>query len=319
MSEDRPTLLITGGTGFLGRHFALSQKQKYNIILTGRNNTQNVYAEEFSGCPVIPMDVTNIESVRDVFSQVRPQIVVHAAATKFVNLAEIHPMEAVSTNVLGSQNVARVAIEKEVGIVVASSTDKASPPVTNTYGLSKSLMERMFCALKDKTPTKFCSVRHGNILWSSGSVFHLWKKMSETKGVIKSTRVNMTLYFYSINEAIDLLAVAIDNIESLNGKILCRNMKSASIRQVLDVWTEHFGGKWEAAPKRLGERDDEFLVGASECDFASRINFNDLQYYIIDFHEISKNPLLEPVVSASASSYSRKEILQWFTDYKYTF
>ena len=116
---------------------------QYDITLTGRNNKQNLFAEKFTGCRVLPMDVANIEAVRDTFSEVRPNVVIHAAATKFVDLAERQPMECVDVNVTGSQNVARVSVEKAVEIVIGISTDKATPPVRNIYGLRHLYMKQM--------------------------------------------------------------------------------------------------------------------------------------------------------------------------------
>src|SRR5947209_6084723 len=95
------TILITGGTGFLGKRLGLALKDRASVYLTGRNNKQNMRAEHFTGCAVLPMDVSNIESVRDVFLEVKPEIVIHAAATKFVDLAERQPMECVDVNVTG--------------------------------------------------------------------------------------------------------------------------------------------------------------------------------------------------------------------------
>src|SRR5262245_26158630 len=130
-------VLITGGTGFLGKHLGRRLKgDGYHVVLGARNNKQNFEAQAFSGCEVIPLDVTNIESVRDAVIRVRPNIIIHAAATKFVDLAERQPLECVDVNILGSENVARVAIDKEVDAVLGISTDKASPPVRNLYGLS---------------------------------------------------------------------------------------------------------------------------------------------------------------------------------------
>src|SRR5688500_1638163 len=163
-----------------------------------------MHAEQFSGCRVLPMDVANIESVRDVFTEVKPDVVIHAAATKFVDLAERQPMECVDVNVVGSQNVARVAVEKAVQKVVGISTDKASPPVRNTYGLSKALMERVFCSMNGKTDTRFVSVRYGNVAWSTGSVLPIWKKMHETTGVIGTTGPDMRRFFFTVDEAVKL-------------------------------------------------------------------------------------------------------------------
>src|ERR1700694_5619512 len=131
----KETLLITGGTGFLGKRLGLALKDQYNVVLAGRNNKQNILASGFTGCTVLPMDVVTIEAVRDVFVEARPQIVIHAAATKFVDLAERQPMECVDVNVLGSQNVVRIAVDRKAQAVIGISTDKAAPPVRNTYGL----------------------------------------------------------------------------------------------------------------------------------------------------------------------------------------
>ena len=82
------TILITGGTGFLGRRLGLALKNDYRVILTGRNNKQNFMAQKFTGCEVLPLDISNIEAVRDVVNETRPDIIIHAAATKFVDLAK---------------------------------------------------------------------------------------------------------------------------------------------------------------------------------------------------------------------------------------
>ena len=124
-------ILITGGSGFLGRNLAISLKNEYDVYLASRNNKQNFIASKLTNCISLPMDVTNIESVRDVFSEIKPDIVIHCAATKFVDLCEKYPMETVDVNVLGSQNVARVSIENNVDIVIGISTDKACPPIRN--------------------------------------------------------------------------------------------------------------------------------------------------------------------------------------------
>src|ERR671939_182735 len=88
-----------------------------------RKNAQNALVQEFTGCEVLPLDIVNIESVRDAFNETRPAIVIHAAATKYVDLAERQPMECVDVNILGSQNVARVAVERGAQTVIGISTD----------------------------------------------------------------------------------------------------------------------------------------------------------------------------------------------------
>ena len=139
-------ILITGGTGFLGKRLALALKDTHEVIISGRNNKQSFLAEKMTGVRVIPLDVTNIESVRDAINEVQPDVIIHAAATKFVDLSEKQPMECTDINVIGSQNVARAAVDKGIKSVIGISTDKAAPPIRNIYGLSKAMMERIFCS-----------------------------------------------------------------------------------------------------------------------------------------------------------------------------
>ncbi|MEQ8909957.1 MAG: SDR family NAD(P)-dependent oxidoreductase [Vicingaceae bacterium] len=303
-------VLITGGTGFLGRRLALAMQSNYKVVLTGRNNKQNAFAAKFTGCEVIPMDIANIEAVRDAFTEVKPDIVIHAAATKFVDLAEKQPMECVDVNVIGSQNVARVAVEKDVEEVIGISTDKAAPPVRNTYGLTKALMERVFCSMNGKAKTKFCCVRYGNVAWSTGSVLTIWKKMHEETGVIGTTGPEMRRFFFTVDEAVKLVLTAIDNIDELQGQVLSREMKAAQIEDLLQTWTKHLGGKYEKIEGRPGERNDEFLIGDTELPYTAVKDFEGVKHYIISFNQKAKTPLKEVFSSANADRLSEKEMLE---------
>ena len=306
----KETVVITGGTGFLGKHLGRSLADKYNVVLTGRNNKHNMDAQQMSGCLALPMDVTNIESIRDVFAEVRPNIVVHAAATKYVDLSERQPMECIDVNVYGSQNIARVCVEKGVSTVIGMSTDKAAPPVGNTYGLTKALMERMFCAMNDKSPkTRFACVRHGNIAWSTGSVFPLWQQMHDSTGVIGSTGPDMTRYFSKVDDAVELVTTALDNIEQLQGTVISRGMKSALIRDILDLWIREKGGRWEKIAGRPGERPHEYLIGEPELRYTSKVVFKGLPHYVIKFNHPIAQPLTEVFCSANAEALSESELL----------
>ena len=302
------TVLITGGTGFLGRNLALALRDEYDVVLAGRNNRQNASAAELTGCRVLPMDVTSIESVRDAFVDTRPGIVVHAAATKFVDLAERQPMECVDVNVLGSQNVARVAIERGSATVIGISTDKAAPPVRNTYGLSKAMMERMYCAMDAKSDTRFSCVRYGNVAWSTGSVLPIWKRMHEESGVIGSTGPEMRRFFFTVDEAVQLVRTAITEIDTIAGKVLSRHMKAAQIEDLLNVWTEELGGRWERIDGRPGEREDEFLVGDIELPFTRRLEYDGVEHFLISFNERVATPLAQGLSSANTQRLSRAEI-----------
>lgn len=305
----KQTVLITGGTGFLGKRIGMALKDRYRVVLAGRNNKHNMDAQQFTGCTVLPMDVSNIESVRDCFSEVRPQIVIHAAATKYVDLSERQPMECIDVNVKGSQNVARVSVERGVDTVIGMSTDKAAPPVGNTYGLTKALMERVFCAMNGKTETRFACVRHGNIAWSTGSVFPIWKKMHDSSGVIGSTGPDMTRYFSTVDEAVALIVAAIDNIDHVQGKVLSREMKSALIRDILEIWIKHKGGSWKQIEGRPGERPHEYLMGEPELLYTSATEINGIRHYVINFYELAAKPVKAIRCSRDAERLSEEEIL----------
>lgn len=303
------TILITGGTGFLGRNLALKLKNDYRVILTGRNNKQNLYAKSVTGCEVAPMDIVNIESIRDVFSQFEPAIIIHAAATKFVDLAEKFPMECTDVNVLGSQNIARIASERKVEIVIGISTDKAAPPIRNLYGMTKSIMERIFCAMNENSHTKFCAVRYGNVAWSTGSVLPIWSKMHADTGIIGTTGPEMRRFFFTVDEAVDLVMAALLNIDLVAGKVLSRYMKAAQIEDILKVWIDERGGKWEKIEGRPGERNDEFLIGDLELAYTSEIVINDIIHYLISFNEKVDNPVKFGLSSANTEKLTRDEIL----------
>ena len=302
-------ILITGGTGFLGKRLAVELAKDYEILLAGRNNKQNLLAKKFTNCAVVPMDVSNIESVRDIFSEFKPDIVIHAAATKFVDLAEKYPMECVDVNVLGSQNVARVAIAEDVETVIGISTDKASPPVRNIYGLSKSLMERMYCSLDEKTRTNFACVRYGNVAWSTGSVLTIWKKMHEETGVIGTTGPEMRRFFFTVDEAVNLVLAALKRIDEIHGKVLSCKMKAAQIEDMLKIWTKHKGGKYENIKERPGERLDEYLIGELELPFTEELEINNVIHYLISFNKKVKNPVKIGLSSANTEKLTEEEIL----------
>lgn len=301
-------VLVTGGTGFLGRRLALALREEHTVILAGRNNKQNRFAAEFTGCLALPMDVASIESVRDVVIETAPDVIVHAAATKFVDLAERQPLECIDVNVLGSENVARVAMERGVEKVVGISTDKAAPPVRNTYGLSKALMERLFCGLDGKSETAFVCVRYGNVAWSTGSVLPIWRTMHERDGVIGTTGPEMRRFFFTVDEAVALVVTAVDQIDELHGRVLSRTMKAARIGDILDIWIDRRGGRWEKIEGRPGERMDEFLIGDLELPYTKEIDYGGVTHFVISFNEEVADPVKVGLSSANAERLSEDEI-----------
>jgi FlaA1/EpsC-like NDP-sugar epimerase len=302
------SILITGGSGFLGIHLANKLKKKFKIILAGRNNKQNFYAQKKTTCEVLPMDVANIESVRDAINYAKPNIIIHAAATKFVDLSEKYPLECIDINITGSTNIARVAIDKKIESVIGISTDKASPPIRNIYGMSKSLMEKIFVSLGDTHKTKFACVRYGNVAWSTGSVLPVWSEMFKKNKTIYTTGPYMRRFFFTVNEAVELVTTCLEKINSLSGKILSREMKSAQMMDILNIWIKLYGGKFIISKERPGERVDEFLIGETELPFTEKKIIRNINHYVIDFKKKSRKPLKEIISSHNCEKLNFLEI-----------
>lgn len=306
----KETVLITGGTGFLGRRLGQALRRYGEVVLTGRNHKQNQAAQEATGCRVLAMDVTNREAVRDIFTEVRPAVVIHAAASKYVDIAERQPMECLDVNVVGSQNVARVAVEKGVRIVVGISTDKAAPPVSNTYGLCKALMERLFCAMNGKSATRFLCVRPGNIPWSTGSVLPIWAKMLATDGVITTTGPHMTRYLSTAAEVVGLVRTVIERAEELQGTVVTCSMKAVLIGDLLQLFTRRRGGSWHRGEVRPGERQHEFLVGEPELPRTRMLEIGGVPHYVLSPNQLAPRPLPASLSSEHAERFTEAELLE---------
>ena len=303
-------ILITGGSGFLGRHLAKKLlSHGHQVLLGSRNNSNNVLAELKTGCKVVPMDITNEKSIRDVVNEFKPNTIIHAAATKYVDVSEKNPFECIDVNVIGSENIARQAIECGIEHVVGISTDKAAPPVGNIYGHSKAIMERLFSALSGRTKTKFICVRFGNIAWSTGSVFPIWERMSQLDKKIGTTGPHMRRFFFTVNDAADLVITAMNNINEHHGGILSLKMKSAQIEDILKVWSKHFDVPYEKIEERPGDKLDEVLIGKIELPYIKLVDIEGRPYYYINFHKKCDNELREEISSANAERLNEKEML----------
>ncbi len=204
----KKNLLITGGSGYLGINLALNLKKKYNVFIGSRNQKRNYDASSKTNCESIPLDVTNIESIRDAVTYCKPKIIIHAAATKFVDISEKFPFECSDVNILGSSNLARVAIEKGIKTVIGISTDKATQPIKNFYGFSKAAMEKLFLNANKISKTNFLCVRYGNVAWSTGSVLPIWRDMFKKDKKILTTGPYMRRFFFTISDAVDLVLFA---------------------------------------------------------------------------------------------------------------
>ena len=246
----KKNLLITGGSGYLGINLAISLKKKYNVFIGSRNQKRNYDASLKTKCEAIPLDVTNIESIRDAITYCKPEIIIHAAATKFVDISEKFPFECSDVNILGSSNLARVAIEKNIKTVIGISTDKATQPIKNFYGFSKATMEKLFLNANNNSKTNFLCVRYGNVAWSTGSVLPIWKEMFKKNKKILTTGPYMRRFFFKINDAVELVLFALEKNKKFSGKILCANMKSCKLIEIIKVWIKNYGGSYKIIQSR---------------------------------------------------------------------
>lgn len=272
------TLMITGGTGSFGstvlnrfltsdigeiRIFSRDEKKQDDL----RHDLQVRFPDYADKVQFYIGDVRDIQSVRDAMHGV--DFIFHAAALKQVPSCEFFPIEAVKTNVLGTENVLNVAIEEGVKTVVCLSTDKAAYPV-NAMGTSKAMMEKVIVArARNSKNTKICCTRYGNVMCSRGSVIPLWIDQIRAGNPITITEPSMTRFIMSLDEAVDLVLFAFEH--GVGGDILVQKAPACTIETQAKAVMELFGGKEEdikAIGIRHGEKMYETLLTNEECAHA---------------------------------------------------
>jgi UDP-glucose 4-epimerase len=209
-------------------------------------------------------DVRSLESCRSAMSGV--DYIFHAAALKQVPSCEFFPMEAVKTNIIGTDNVLTAAIEAGVESVICLSTDKAAYPI-NAMGTSKAMEEKIAVAKsRYSRNTKICCTRYGNVMCSRGSVIPLWIDQIRHGNPITLTEPKMTRFIMSLEEAVDLVLFAFEHGE--NGDILVQKAPACTIQTQAEAVCELFGGKKEDIKVigiRHGEKMYETLLTNEEC------------------------------------------------------
>lgn len=269
------TLLITGGTGSFGkaalrrflntdikeiRIFSRDEKKQDDM----RHEYQSLYPEAAHKIKFFIGDVRSLESCRSVMPGV--DYIFHAAALKQVPSCEFFPMEAVKTNVIGTDNVLTAAIEAGVGAVICLSTDKAAYPI-NAMGITKAIEEKVAVAKSRYSGnTKICCTRYGNVMCSRGSVIPLWIEQIRSGNPITVTEPSMTRFIMSLDEAVDLVLFAFEHGQ--NGDILVQKAPACTIGIQAQAVCELFGGKKEDIKVigiRHGEKMYETLLTKEEC------------------------------------------------------
>ena len=274
------TLLITGGTGSFGNavlnRFLQTDIGEIRIFSRDEKKQDDMRHEFQAKMPDVAEkikfyigDVRDLASVRNAMHGV--DYIFHAAALKQVPSCEFFPLEAVKTNVFGTDNVLTAAIDEGVKNVVCLSTDKAAYPV-NAMGTSKAMMEKVIVA-KSRTvapeKTKICCTRYGNVMCSRGSVIPLWIDQIRAGNPITITEGSMTRFIMSLDEAVDLVLFAFEH--GVSGDILVQKAPACTIQTQAEAVCELFGGdksKIKVIGIRHGEKMYETLLTNEECAHA---------------------------------------------------
>lgn len=269
------TLMITGGTGSFGnavlnrflmtdiaeiRIFSRDEKKQDDM----RHEYQAKYPEYAGKIKFFIGDVRDLQSCKNAMPGV--DYIFHAAALKQVPSCEFFPMEAVKTNVIGTDNVLTAAIEAGVKAVICLSTDKAAYPI-NAMGITKAIEEKIAVAKSRYSgDTKICCTRYGNVMCSRGSVIPLWIEQIRSGNPITLTEPKMTRFIMSLEEAVDLVLFAFEHGQ--NGDILVQKAPACTIQTQAEAVCELFGGKKEDIKIigiRHGEKMYETLLTNEEC------------------------------------------------------
>lgn len=270
------TLMITGGTGSFGnavlnrfletdigeiRVFSRDEKKQDDM----RHEFQAKMPEVSDKIKFFIGDVRDLDSVKNAMHGV--DYIFHAAALKQVPSCEFFPLEAVKTNVFGTDNVLTAAIDEGVKTVICLSTDKAAYPV-NAMGTSKAMMEKVIVAKSrtvDPEKTKICCTRYGNVMCSRGSVIPLWIEQIREGKPITITEPTMTRFIMSLDEAVDLVLFAFEH--GVSGDILVQKAPACTIGVLAEAVKELFCPETDIKiiGIRHGEKMYETLLTNEEC------------------------------------------------------
>ena len=292
-------VLITGGTGTVGRALIAQNDNDYISISRNEENIANLKREY----PSVKCYVGNIEDkslLLRVFKEVKPDVVVHAAAMKHIDLMEQNPIAGCNVNVMGSLNVVEASVINDVPITIGVSTDKACLS-ESVYGASKYLMERVFMNT-NTDENRFSLTRFANVAHSAGSVLPFWLKLKKEGNPLKLTDPNMNRLIFTKEDAASLINRTIDfTKENGGGFVKSYKMKCVNMLDLAKVISDDI----EIVGKRPGEKTDEDLI--SEREISRTFIYGDDIHIRMDENE-SDNKLGRPYNSASAEKMTEEEM-----------
>jgi UDP-N-acetylglucosamine 4,6-dehydratase len=273
MNFNNKMILITGGTGSLGKALIKRLKQfDCKIIVYSRDEGKQ--ALEFGNDPSIIRvigDIRDFDKLNVTLKRYKPDYIIHTAALKRIDDMEFYPDECVKTNINGSENVARAALENNIQKCILVSTDKACQPV-NVYGSSKFIAERIFTNYDyHSKSTIFASVRYGNVIASRGSFIPLWIDMINNDQILKVTSEDMTRFLFTLDDAVDTVLGALEN--AIGGEVFVPQINSYTLPTCIKA----LGKMLDKEPKtslvglRPGEKLHEDMLAKTELDFTYQV------------------------------------------------
>lgn len=263
-----PNVFVTGGAGFLGRAIlreAPNRPRDWRFTIYSRDEAKQAPVRaEFPEHNYILGDVRDLDHLTTAI--MGHDIVIHAAAFKYVPQAETQVGQAITVNVNGSLNVATASIRARVEQVIGISTDKACRAI-NVYGLTKRVMERAFQEANELTDTSFTCVRYGNVIGSTGSVIPMFIRQAK-EGRITLTNPNMTRFWLSVTDAVDLIFMALGQVHG--GTILvprCAATDMKTVAKACAIVSGHNAPRLEIIGHRHGEKVHEDLLAPEEVPY----------------------------------------------------
>lgn len=297
----------------MGTAFIRQYQHEFEFYNISRNeNCINELSRQFPDVKSIVADVRDSDRLINVFLKIEPDIVIHAAALKHVNYAELNPSKTVEINIQGSLNVIKACIRAEVPIAIAISTDKACHP-ENIYGYSKKITEQMFLEHYNSS-TRFACARFANVAASNGSVIPFWVDSARKGETLKLTDSRMNRLMFTDVEAAELIRQTITFTEaSTQGFVLSRIMKSVNMLELANMISQDYGDGSHPATigLRPGERLNEILVSQAELTNAYRTR--DGNYIALHSDEFGNERLTRELSSLTAEYMSDSEIRRLYS------
>lgn len=295
-------VLITGGCGAVGSAFIKEFYSRYQFFSLSRNQEkQALLREKFNSVALLSGSIEDKESVVETFQTITPDIVIHTAALKYIEICEKNPIQAIKTNVLGSLNIIEASQAANVSITVGISSDKACQN-NNVYGQTKHLMEKMFFEANN-AKSRFVCCRLSNVAGSEKSVIPIWLSLLQKKQPLKITDHNMNRFMMLPSEVAQLIQTAIDKTQTEpEAFTLLKKLKSVNLLSLAQCLSSQI----DIIGKRAGENLNETLVSENELPRT----YLDHDYIMIKSREnpVEKNQLAQELSTMLAEKMNVSEM-----------